>query len=580
MTTLARVDETLVRFDRKSPRESYRQICEELGVHMQRDIYALLPDASCAWHRIQSLDLDRSLLGVKGCMTILPIVTVSTTLRKISLRSCGLTDEFTVELCSILQSHPAVRAVDISQNDLVTVYSAPHIINLMKGNSNMVNFEVSGTHVGTNVGNIIAELGMQNLTKVLSYYEDNYFKMKNLFNYLDADGSGWVSLKSLVLNCPYPVLQEQFVERIAMKKPRKRSDNTISINVFMQLVYMNYKTETEIQRWAEQELDETYIFTLTNWKQMMAGVERYNSRDDVSVEVRLSDDLHRWRVRDYVIPDESIDAIISVAIQIAQELTSAAEEDATPDAEEETRSAKSVVTLGAVSLIKGTRSAGQPPLCVTDKPVYRFFQDHDAAYVPDILRNGSRIFSMGHLSFSSAGGSTAWGSDTNSEVAEGPNDPARTFQLPPSVVRMMVQFFEEEYEKVPKKKQSVVPDSPRTKRDKAMVKPHIPVPVFLSSEFKTDFEVIRPRLLADYYIRNALLIEDGTITMEELINVMDEMYVQCRIERIFSLHDIEEMENPMQSEKYKLFVEQHMKECNGDVEMIDPAHDDLDLLFR
>lgn len=195
-----------------------------------------------AWHRIHSLELDNFLLGTKGCMTLLPIITVSTVLRKISVNGCGVADDFIKKLCETLQSHPSVRFVDASNNPLITVYSASPIISLMKNNTNMVNFDVDNTHIGTNVNNIIASLGEKNKFKVATYYEDKYFKMKDLFGYLDENGQGWVPLKSLLLNCPYPVLQEQFAERIALKRPKKRSDNSISINTFMQLVYMNYKT--------------------------------------------------------------------------------------------------------------------------------------------------------------------------------------------------------------------------------------------------------------------------------------------------------------------------------------------------
>uniref|UniRef100_A0A0A9Y0T4 Uncharacterized protein n=1 Tax=Lygus hesperus TaxID=30085 RepID=A0A0A9Y0T4_LYGHE len=264
MTTMAKVDETLARFDRKSPQESYRQICDEEDVHMQHELYNLLPNVPMAWHRIHSLELDNFLLGTKGCMTVLPIITVSTLLRKISVRSCGVADDFIKRLCEILQGHPSVRSVDASENNLITVYSASPIISLMKNNTNMVSFNVDHTHIGSNVNNIVAALGEQNQHKVATYYQDKYFKMKDLFGYLDENGQGWVPLKSLLLNCPYPVLQEQFAERIAMKRPKKRSDNTISINTFLSLTYMNYKTESEIEIHSKGSIDLPYAFMVAN----------------------------------------------------------------------------------------------------------------------------------------------------------------------------------------------------------------------------------------------------------------------------------------------------------------------------
>lgn len=568
---MARVDEQLARFDRKSPQDAYKQICEELGVHMQRDIYNLLPETPMAYHRITSLELDQLLLGTKGCMALLPIILCSNTLRKISLRTCGISDEFVKELCEILQAHPSVRAVDISENELVTVYSAPFIISLMKHNSNMVSFDVEKTHVGTNVGNIIASLGQKNMMRVATYYQDNYFKMKDLFNYLDENGYGWVMLKSLVMNCPYPILQEQFVERIAMKKPRKRSDNTISLNTFLQLVYMNYKSESEIAQYAENEIDEPYVFMCANWKQIISAVDRFNEArtqqaeapdQKPTPEVKLPEkDFHRLRMREYLLTNDDADALVAGAVQL--------------QLDEEGGESGDALEVSILNLIRASKCAFIPP--PSTKPEYTFFKDRDAAFIPSIMRNGSRLFSVGKLdcldSSSAAGrsnSSVGAGSSRASVVAD-PSDPPRTFSLPSSLVKMVIDFFNKEFSKLPKKKDSVIPDSPRTKKDKAMEKSSIPVETFLSAEFVTDFERVCPRLLADYFARYALPIVDCTITLQEMVNVLDELYVSIRVDNIVPFEVIaESIENPLKDPRYAEFLTKHLLERDEEVNIIEP----------
>ncbi|CAJ1008951.1 hypothetical protein Q4I28_004264 [Leishmania naiffi] len=592
MTTMARVDETLARFKGKSPRDSYKQICGELHVHMQREIFAALPEKPMAWHHIYTLDLEKSLLGTKGCMAMLPIIAVSTSMRKLSLRSCCLSDDFVIELCAILQNHPSLRSVDISDNELVTVYSASHIIGVMRNNLNMVFFDVYNTHVGANVAGIIAELGQRNLKGVLHYYEDRYFHMKNLFNYMDADGTGWVLLKSLVLNCPYPVLQEQFVERIATKNPRKRSDNTISINTFLQLIYMNYKTESEIGACAQKTIDESYIFTVANWKQLLRAVERYNvcaaavkDGENSYRPVQLPDDLHRWRLRDYIISNDDADALVEGAVHLMEhsaamaedasecsELGERAELDAEVNRDKDAGERASEMTPLLIStsiLLRAAKATLVSPPSAA-KPSYQFYTDRDAAYVPEIMRNGSRLFSVGRLScIFSANASVAGDSVTSADTAQNSTDPPRVFSLPASVVRMVVNFFNKENAKIPAKKASIIPDSPRTRRDKAMEKAAIPVPTFLSTEFVTDLERVCPRLLADYYSRYGLLIEDGTITLQEMVNVLDEMYVQCRIDRVISLSDIEAMSDPLKDKSLAGFMAAHFADRDEDISIVE-----------
>ena len=594
MTTMALVDETLARFDGKSPRDSYKQVCGELGIHMQRDIYATLPEKPMAWHHIHTLELERSLLGTKGCMALLPLITASTSLRKMSLRSCGVSDEFVTQLCFILQNHPSLRSVDISDNELVTVYSAPHIISVMRTNKNMVFFDVHNTHVGERVAEIIEKLGRQNLDAVLHYYEDRYFKMKDLFNYMDADGTGWVLLKSLVLNCPYPVLQEQFIERIAAKKPRKRSNNTIDINTFLQLVYMNYKTETEIGRMAEKTVDEAYVFIIANWKQVLRAVERYNgAHATVGQRVELPEDFHRWRLRDYAITSEEADALVETAVQLFEHAVTPTNTNAITEAEgEETKKdnhnnvhnsnngdesdlqQQHPTGAGATTtahmhipiqlLLQAAKSSLVPPAGL-EKPVYSFYQNRDIMYVPKVLRNGSRTFSLGGMSALLGGGATSSvGGDSAVSVVD-PADPPHTFALPPSLVRLIVDFFNKEAAKLPKKKTSALPETPRRRRDRAMERSAIPVPAFLSAEFATRLERVCPRLLADYYARHALLIEDGTITLQEMVNVLDEMYVQCRIDRVFSLADVRATPDPMEHSPTAKFLEAHLNERGMDI---------------
>lgn len=568
MTTMARVDETLARFDRKSPRDAYKQTCEELQVHFQREIYNMLPEAPMAYHRITVLELDKCLLGTKGCMAVLPIILVSTTLRKVSLRTCGVSDEFVKELCEILQGHPSVRAVDISNNELVTVYSAPRIISLMKNNSNMVSFDVAGTHLGTNVGDIIAGLGYKNMLSVSSYYQDNYFNMKDRFNYLDENGNGWVGLKNLVLNCPFPVLQEQFVERIALKRPRKRSDNTISLNTFLQLVYMNYKSETEIAQHSANAIDAPYVFVMANWKQVISAVERFNAgqaaaRESGSVPVEdlmptvvlPEDSFHRLRIRDFLLTNDDAYALVDGAVRMQLDANAEAEDNNSSGG-----NAADTLELSALSLVRASKSAFLPP--PSDRPVYAFFEDRDAGYIPEIMRSGSRIFSMGNLDLLNASAGAAHsiggGSSRGSVVAD-PSDPERVFSLPSSVVKTVTDFFNREVAKAPKKRDPAVPDSPRTRKDKAMEKASIPIRTFLSAEFVTDLEKIRPCLLADYYARYSLVIDDCSITLQEMINILDELYVQVRVDTIIPLSVIrDEMVSPLTEARYGEFLSQHL----------------------
>ncbi|ORC88788.1 uncharacterized protein TM35_000152190 [Trypanosoma theileri] len=637
MTTMQKVDATLERFDRKSPRAAYAQVCEEMGVHRQKSIAALLSDAPRDWDKHRVFDCRSCVLGPKGAMAIVPLLLCSRSLRRVCMRGCGVTDEFVAQLAETLQDHQCIRSVDVGDNPLVTIYSADPVIKLLRANKNIVRFALDGTHIGTNVANLISDLCDANHDEVANYYADDFFRMKNIFNYLDGDGSGWVLLRSLVLNAPYPVLQEQLIERIALRRPRKRSDGTISVNTFLELVYFNYKTEVEVAKRAK-EVDTEYNNIVINWKRLLEVMDStkeeeqkklaeaqknaeinkkdHDDDDDDDDEFGSSDDdlssvgatlppnieilpptnLHRLRIRTHELHPSEAREIIAAALKfqldadarsLAEESTSPSnnnntnnnnnnnnddendneiekenendeldpkEMDATtaPHAQEQQAQEEKQeqggfrkVRLSIPCLRRAYRSVTQP------QPLpnrYRFLREHEEDYIPPIMRAGSRLISISKLSFldsfRSSGGMSATSVTSEGVDYDGDETRVRWWALPPAMVRLVTKFFNKQAAKLPKKRQSTLAISPRTQRDNAMQKSAIPVTAFLAAEFVTDLETLRPRLLADKFLQYSIPIDVSTITLQEIVNCLNEFYTEISVEKVFTVSQIRKMPTP------------------------------------
>ncbi|RNF26120.1 calpain-like cysteine peptidase [Trypanosoma conorhini] len=576
---MQKVDATLARFDRKSPRAAYVQVCEEMGIRPQKSLGALLSDAPRDWDKHRVFDCDKFILGPKGCMALIPLLVCSRSLRRVSLRGCQVTDEFVAELTETLQDHQCIRSVDVGENPLVTVYSADPIIKLLRVNKNVVRFDLDGTHIGTNVSNLISDLCDRNHEEVANYYADDYFRMKNIFNYLDGDGSGWVSLRSLVLNAPFPVLQEQLIERISLRRPRKRSDGTISVNTFLELVYHNYKTEVEIARRAKEE-DTDYQCIVANWKRLLDAMEgdgmealmetRERQKGEDADEESMTEvpapgklpvlppeDLHRLRIRGRVLGPAEAREIVEVAMKLqadadAQRLHGAAEEAAAAAAGDDDNSdgaaaaqGERVVQLTVPCLRRAYRGVSQPE----QRPNrFRFLQEHEEDYIPPMMRAGSRLISISKLSFlNSIDSSPGGGSVTSRDDDFGMDaDETRTrwWDLPPAMVRLVTKFFNKQVAKLPKKRQSSLAVSPRTQRDNAMQRSSIPVTAFLAAKLVTDLESIRPRMLADKFMQYGIPIDVSTITLQEIVNCLNEYYVELSVEKPITLQEIRHMSTP------------------------------------
>lgn len=197
------------------------------------------------------------------------------------------------------------------------------------------------------------------------------------------------------------------------------------------------------------------------------------------------------------------------------------------------------------------------------RPFYQFFQERDPAYIPEAIRNGSRVFSIGSLPLSAAG------SIAGEEALDAIDEVPHTWRLPSSIVQQVVTFFNEEHSKIPVKKASVIPDSPRTQKDKAMEKPAIPIETFLNATFGSGFEAICPTLLRDYFQRAGLPTEDCTITLQEMANVLDEFYVELTIDKAITKEQMEEFENPLKVSLYSEMLSKHLLDRDEDTRIVE-----------
>nr|CCC92427.1 conserved hypothetical protein [Trypanosoma congolense IL3000] len=558
MTTMQKIDAMMTRFDRRSPRAAYAYVCEEMGIKTQRSVSVLLSDAPRDWEKHRVIDCSKCILGPKGCMAVLPLVLCSRSLRRVVFSGCHVTDEFISELTEILQDHGSIRSIDVSNNPLITVCSANPIIGMLRVNKNVVRFCVEDTHIGTNVMNIIDDICDKNQSEVANYYADDYFRMKYLFNFLDGDASGWVSLRGLVLNAPFPVLQEQLIEQIAMKKPKKRSDGTISVNTFLELVYHNYKTEVEIAR-RMNDLDVEYRNIVLNWKHLLEAMEGADDRADQSGEDDFSGlgeadhtdraaveklnvvppaDFHRLRIRSHELSPEEAREIVLLAVRLQQDADAQAPGDDVVDAIPQIG-----INLTCRILRRAYRTVSQP------EPLprrFRFLQEHGEDYVPPMMRAGSRLISISKLSFLDGTSSHSFDSTSGPEetIFDEDENRKRWWALPPAMVRLIANFFNSEAAKLPKRRKSTLAISPRTQRDMGMERTSIPVSVFLSAEFSTDLETMKPRLITDRFLQYGIPIEESTITFQEMVNCLNEYYVEVSVDKLISVDTIREMTVP------------------------------------
>lgn len=321
MTTVDKVHNIFMSFKGRSPRKIYTDACADAGAKINSQFEAFLSDTVDDFYQLEDLDLSGNYFGPKGCLAVLKIVQSQQRLKSLNLSSCGLDDIVVAELVEVMQDHPRLRDVSLCDNPNISVFSAKGLARVVKLNSNLINLDLSGTHVGRNVANVLHERCGRNRLAMEQYFSDDWFRMKDMFIGLDVDGSGWVNIKNLVGSVIFPLVQEKLEARIATMKPKKREDNCIDVTTFMHLTYLNFKTKEDIIIHSENSRDAVYDTIVGNWASLLKAIKNANAR---------CSHIGKVAVRDYVLSDAQAKVIVADAIetqkQVTQDMGDAAEE--------------------------------------------------------------------------------------------------------------------------------------------------------------------------------------------------------------------------------------------------------------
>lgn len=310
MTTVDKAHELFMSFKGRSPRQIYVDACNGLSCKVNSGFAAALSDTVDDFYGMEELILEGNFFGNKGCLAIIPIIQCQQELKKINLANCGINDDMVTELVEVLQDHPRLRSCDLSGNKHISVYSGKGLVHAVKMNVNIIELKLDDTHIGRNVANVISQLCHKNLTTMVTYFGDDFFKMKDMFIGLDVDGSGWVNLTNVIGSVMYPMIRERLSVRIAQVKPKRRADNCVDVNTFMELVYLNYKTSAEIGEHAASTENEAAANIKSNWILLLEVLTKKQA---------FCPQLHKFRVRTRLLSDSDAESIVDTALGFAKE---------------------------------------------------------------------------------------------------------------------------------------------------------------------------------------------------------------------------------------------------------------------
>jgi hypothetical protein len=490
MTTIYKNSLLLQSFKGRSPRQIYVDACREHNVRPQNALCELLSNIPDDFGKSQAISCPHILFGVRGCLALIPVIQSAHALRRLDLRGCGLTDEFIHPMVEALQDHPNIRSIDLSDNLYITVYSGKFIVKMVEQNQNIIQCRLDNTHIGANVAKVIDSRCQSNKMTVKTYFADEYFRMKNTFTVVDADGSGWVHIKNIIGSVTTPMVQERLLERIAIKRPKKRADHCINVNTFMELVYINYKSVVEIYDRAQDQEDTAAETIKKNWAKVLKALHEENL---------TCSNLSAWRIRNFSLSDDD-----------AKELVQKASHNPAP---EDPRGRD--VSAGALLRVARERFPNPPP----EPKGYYFLKERADDYVSPVLRSGSRIVSVNDLaSGTQTPSASQYGADDRGEHALEDDDPPHTWKLSGPMVKSIVELFGD--------KMDVVADQ------------------LLEWKPQGELEYLRVVGACSDFARHSLPTDVTVLTLQEVVNMLDEYYDVLRVDKKFSLETVMRLASP------------------------------------
>eukprot|EP00906_Rhabdomonas_costata_P006735 RCo009774 len=129
----------------KTLREIYTESCKKFGCKRNSAVYQLLSDVPDDFDGIEELDLSNNLIGSKGTLALLGVLSACRRLARLSLRGNSLDYKAVTELAQVLKLHPSLTKLDLSNNRVGTAGKA--LLDMLRQNSRVLELVLENTYI-------------------------------------------------------------------------------------------------------------------------------------------------------------------------------------------------------------------------------------------------------------------------------------------------------------------------------------------------------------------------------------------------------------------------------------------------
>jgi hypothetical protein len=137
-------------------------------------------------------------VGARGIRAMLTAIKVNQVITALSLPGQGVDDDLITDLCPLLQEHERLHVIDLRSNPGITDASCIVLAKLIKSNTAITDVLLEGTSLCPMVQRTLCKFANSNKNNITIFLDGDYTVFKMLFERLDLDRSGAVSMLDIL----------------------------------------------------------------------------------------------------------------------------------------------------------------------------------------------------------------------------------------------------------------------------------------------------------------------------------------------------------------------------------------------
>ena len=263
MTTALTEGKWILEYIDRSSRQLYYEQCVILDIPVNEVVYrSLCADVGdFTAYTIQVPETEY--IGERGVHALLPVLKVNQLITLIALPGQGVTDDVLEEMCPLLKQHERLHGIDLRRNKNVTDAAGDTLALLIKTNSAITDVHLDGTSLCPMVQRTLNKFAAKNKSASTIFLMGDYVPFKMLFELLDIDRSGAVSMLDTINRTDNHAIFDAVEQRF--KVMDLTGDSKLQIDEFLNFLHPNFFPMKERMVEFLKMQDDSEENILANW---------------------------------------------------------------------------------------------------------------------------------------------------------------------------------------------------------------------------------------------------------------------------------------------------------------------------